>query len=289
MSCITEEHNGVATGHRAPPPPLLALMGNATLRRRLRMAIDYGPASRVIGPTIFASGWRELRELVRRHDRSPAVVDLGFQTPADPPDACSVRVLRGTSVPLVTCARTNGVGRNGAEDPAPRGVCIAAAWRPTANDSNGTVTSDVLRAADVHTVNSLLAGVAKRMREEVEQIFSAVLAIAVRRSTVRELATALTRSQRSLRRHCTELCIPPPKRLLSLGRVFTVERLAEWSGQPAGAVALALGFSDYANYRRLVRNALADAASPVPHRVGLAYVRRFILQVLAANAGRRTR
>ena len=127
------------------------------------------------------------------------------------------------------------------------------------------------------------------MRKEVEQIFSAVLAIAVRRSTVRELAAALTRSQRSLRRHCTELCIPPPKRLLSLGRVFTVERLAEWSGQPAGAVALALGFSDYANYRRLVRNALAGAASPVPHRVGLAYVRRFILQVLAANAGRRTR
>lgn len=148
----------------------------------------------------------------------------------------------------------------------------------------GSIASAVLRAADVHTVNCFLAAVAERTHDEIKHIFLAVLAVAVRRSTVRDLAEALGRSERSLRRHCAALRIPPPKKLLSLGRIFTVERLAEWSGQPSGAVAMALGFSDYANYRRLVRNTLADASSSIPSRVGIEYVRRAILQRLGTCA-----
>lgn len=260
---------------RRQPPPLLAIMGNAARRRQLRMAIDHGPVSRVIGPTIFASGWRELRELVRRHDRSPAVVDLGFENAMDPPGANSIQALQGTSVPLVAYSN-----RTGEEDDEPIGVCLAGAWRPTAADPFGAIASVVLRAADVHTVNCLLGAIAERTHDEIRHIFLAVLAVAVRRATVPDLAVALARSERSLRRHCAALRIPPPKKLLSLGRIFTVERLAEWSGQPPGAVAMALGFSDYANYRRLVRNTFGDASSAVPDRVDAAYVRRVILQRL---------
>lgn len=250
-------------------------MGNATCRRQLRMAIDHGPVSRVVGPTIFASGWHELRELVLRHDRSPAVVDLGFESATDPPGANSIQALQGMSVPLV------GYGnRNGEEDVEPLDVCFVGSWRPTASDSVGAIASAVLRAADMHTVNCFLAAIAERTHAEIKHIFLAVLAVAVRRSTVRDLAAALARSERSLRRHCAALRLPPPKKLLSLGRIFTVERLAEWSGQPSGAVAMALGFSDYANYRRLVRNTLADASPAVPGRVGAEYVRRVILQCL---------
>ena len=75
-------------------------------------------------------------------------------------------------------------------------------------------------------------------------------------SNVPKTAGSLGVSQRTLYRRCATLRIASPWILISLARVFTVERLAEWSGQPGGAIALALGFSGRSNYRRMVRRTL---------------------------------
>ncbi len=251
-------------------------MGSRVLRKRLRIAIDHGVVSRIVGPTIFASDWRELAQLTELHGRSPAVVDLSFQSATDRPEADSVRVLQGVSAPLVSYSRQNG----GRTTTTP-GIRFVAVLRPSVDDSVPAIAAAVLRAAGGHAVTRLLCDIARRANGDVERIFVVVLALAVRRCTVPELAASLARSPRSLRRDCAALGLPPPKKLLSLGRIFTVERLAEWSGQPSGAVALALGFSDYANYRRLVRHTLVDELSPLTQRIDVDDVHRVILQALA--------
>ena len=242
----------------------------------MRVAVDSGPASRIIGPTIFASGWQELGDLAKAYERSPAVVDPGFRNPADPPEADSIRLFRGLPTALVRYAAAPSPGK----PPEPLDIAFAVTLRPGGDDFDA-IESAVLQAAGVCRVRRLLDDVAKRASGDVERIFARVLAMSLRPCTVEAVAARLGLSTRTLFRRCATLGIPSPKRLCSMARIFTVERLAEWSGQPSGAVALALGFSDYANYRRLVRRMFGAAPSVMRQRGGLGLVTMAILRELA--------
>lgn len=262
---------------RNAPPPLLALHGDTDARDRLRAVAGTGPASRILGPTIFASGWQALGELVAAHPRSPAVVDPAYPGGTDPPSADSIRVLRGSSVSLVCYGKPSALRAWRVQD---GGYSVAAVLRLGSGDSLAAIGSAVLRAAGARRVRRLLDDIGRRAHQQTEEIFAGVLALAVAPCSVPELAAWLGLSQRTLWRRCVELRIPSPGRLLSLGRIFTVERLADWSGQPSGAVALAIGFSDYANYRRLVRRTLGAPPSQIRKQGGVGQVAMAILRAL---------
>lgn len=265
---------------RQAPPPLLALHGDADARYRLRAVAGSGPASRIVGPAVFASGWQELGELVAAHPRSPAVVDPAFAGDADPTSADSIRVLRGSSVSLVCYGEPSALRAWRVQD---GGYSVAAVLQPGAGDDLAAVESAVLRAAGARRVRRLLDEIGRRADRQTEETFACVLGLAVAPCSVPELAAELGLSQRTLWRRCAALGVPTPGRLLALGRIFTVERLAEWSGQPSGAVALAIGFSDYANYRRLVRRTLGAPPSEIRKQGGVGEVAMAILRALAAR------
>jgi len=74
-----------------------------------------------------------------------------------------------------------------------------------------------------------------------------------------------------------------PKRLMCLGRIYHVHRLARWSGTPASVVAAALGFRDPSNYRRLVRTVLGLPSSAVVGRGGPDYVASALVEAVASR------
>ena len=263
---------------RQAPPPLLALHGDTKVRGRLRAVAGTGPASRIVGPAIFATGWQELGELVAAHPRSPAVVDPAFRTDADPSSADSIRVLRGSSVPLVCYGDPSALRAWRVHD---GGYSVVDVLQPGTDDDFAAIESAVLRAAGARRVRRLLDDIGRRAHQQTEHIFAGVLALAVAPTSVPVLAAKLGLSQRTLWRRCATLRIPSPGRLLALGRIFTVECLAEWSRQPSGAVALAIGFSDYSNYRRLVRRNLGAPPSVVRRQGGVGRVAMAILRALA--------
>ncbi len=265
---------------RTPTPPLLALQGNPKLQGRLRVAIDSGLASKVIGPTIFASDWQHLGELAESHPRSPAVVDPSHRSKQNLPEGDLIRHLHGLSTALVSYGRPGSLPEPllaGSDSP------FKAVLRHGVDDDFDAIESAVLRTVSAPRATRLLADVRNQAPTEVARIFARVLANSVRPVSVSALAAELFLSKRTLFRRCATLGIPSPKRLYSLVRIFTVEQLADWSGQPSGAVALALGFSDYANYRRLVRRVLGSPPSVVRQRGGFEFVTMTILRELSAS------
>ena len=105
------------------------------------------------------------------------------------------------------------------------------------------------------------------MRESVDPgaqaIFERALHLAVAPCTVPQLAASMGIIERTLQRRCIALGIPSPKTLISLARIFTVERLIDWSRQPTDVVTLALGMSDRSNYRRLVLRVLGKSPAVI--------------------------
>lgn len=266
---------------RQPPPPLLALHGDSRIRGRIRAVAGTGPASRIFGPATFASGWQELRALLAAHPGSPAVVDLDFHDTGDTASPDSIRMLQTASASLVCYGQPSALRALRAQDD---GYPVAAVLRPGAGDGLAAIESAVLQAAGARRVRQLLDEIGRRGHRQTEQLFTGILALAVAPCSVPELAAKLGFSQRTLWRRCDTLGIPSPGRLLGLGRIFTVERLAEWSGQPSGAAALAIGFSDYANYRRLVRRNFGAPPSIVRRQGGVGRVATVVLRALTEEA-----
>ena len=138
----------------------------------------------------------------------------------------------------------------------------------------------MLRSIDPVAVKAVLDEVDRRAGSETRRIAALVLSMAHRPCPVPEVAAALGWSHATLARRCVALGLPPAKCLISLARIFTVERLAEWSGQPSGVVAVALGFSNPPNYRRLVRGTFGAPPSAVRERGGAHHVARVVLDAL---------
>lgn len=275
-----------------PTPPLLALLGSPELRNRLRAAIHAGAAFQIIGPVTFARDWQELVELAEHHIGSPAVVDpcfpsAGSSFPRGLRGAARLLRERSFPAPLICYAQSDfpGAGTVGGGPVGPRpkrpedsDIPFEAVLWPGTNDRLEAIESAVLRAIDAGRVHRLVDDIGRRASREARRIIARVLAKAVGPCTVPELAADLGLSRRSLQRRCAVFRGLPPKKLISLGRIFTVERLAAWSSQPSGGVAFALGFSDCANYRRLVRGMLGAPPSVIRKRGGADYVARVIVR-----------
>ena len=227
------------------PPPLLALSASSRLRRKLRMVAEAGPVSPIVGPVAFARSWSGLAELAAAHPASPTVVDAAFP--------------------------------EGSPSPA----TFATAPRIGASDSLGVIRHAVLGAIDPERPRRLLARIREQGATEAGRIMDHVLTRSFGPCTVPDLAASLGLSHWSLLRRCAALGIPTPKKLTDLGRVYTVERLAEWSEQPSGVAGTAVGYPEPANYRRTARRALGDPPTAIRRSGGAAYVGRVILRRLA--------
>lgn len=224
------------------PPPLLALPGSSEFRRKLRIVVEAGPVSPLFGTVLFAGSWRELDELARHHASSPAVADAALPSDSDS------RLL-----------------------PAP-------VLRMSADVPIRVVRRSVLQGIDPDRPRRLQAKMRERGAPEACRIMDRALARSFGPSTVPELAESLGLSHWALIRRCRVLGIPTPKKLADLARVYTVERLAEWSDRPSAVAAAAVGCLDPANYRRTVRRVLGAPPNVVRQKGGAAHVGRAIVR-----------
>ena len=203
---------------------------------------------------VFASSWVELAEFCLRHPGSPALIDPGFAATEDPAstDLTWASAQDWSSTPLIHFA-------GGAGDQQRLEIVnlpFAAHLRPGVDDDPAAIDATILRCIDIGRVNNLIDRVKQRGDPFAWKLCRYVLDNAFGASSVRRIATEFKLTVRALQRRCAAVGIPRPKRLMSLARIYTVERLAEWSHQKAGNVALVLGFSDYSNYRRMKRQLL---------------------------------
>ncbi len=257
-------------------PPLLALLASRHLRDRTRIALRFGTASRIIGPVTYVNDWQELGTVAAHHPGSPALVDTfpsangGPRT--DQPDSCRNGWLSRT--PIICYGRI-GVRRE--RKLSSGGITFAASLRPGVDDDPGAIDAAILRSIDAQRVRRLRLRIDRTAHPDTAEIVGCALDLSTGNCTVPDVARRIRRTARTLQRRCSLLGIPSPKKLLSLARIFTVQRLGEWSGQPYGAVAVALGFSDRSNYRRLVRGVFGRTPTEMARCGGHQYVAQTIL------------
>ncbi len=264
-------------------PPLFALLGSTWSRRQILFALHSGNALRIIGPVVFASGWQELRDLTRRHPGSPAFVDPYFGGRRDP--FAGERDYSSDDwapVPLICYARMDARQRQRLEQTA---IPFTVRLRPGANQLYSSIDAAILRSIDAQGRARLLGRIRRTARRETHVLFASALESAIEPCSVVDFARRLRLTVRTLQRRCSNLGIPSPKHLLSLARVFTVERLADWSRQPSGAVAMSLGFSDRSNYRRLVRQVLGGVPGQIRVQGGMEHIEDVVVEGLARAGG----
>ena len=242
------------------------------------MALRLGNASRIIGPAVFADDWSELRALAECNPGSPALVDT-FDGPGSPLQAGSEATYNtwASATPVICFAPIDPNLKRRMGD---AGMTLAAHLPAGVEDRLDTIHTAILESIDLHCANRLRERVWQSARPFAAEALSGALDLAVGPCPVSELAERLGTSERTLRYRCQANRIPSPKRLLSLARIFTVQRLADWSRQPDGAVAVALGFSHPANYRRLTGSVLGLSQAALRRCGSHDYVARTIIQVL---------
>lgn len=240
-----------------------------------------GDCAELIGPMIWAVDWEELAELGERHPGAPAIVDAtsaranGFSSA----NGRHTGFRDWSATPLIHY----GEADSGKPSPASPEIPFTARLRRGVDDDIDSLNAAILGSIDARRVDRLL----ERVRRDANPLAHRLLRHALDRSfgasTIREATKALALPKRTLYRRCTELRIPAPGAILSLARIFTVERLAEWSRQPGGVVALALGFSHRANYRRLARRRVGVPPSVIRERGGASYVEEVIVGALGGR------
>ena len=259
-------------------PPLLVLLGNRGLRNRVRAAVKLGGSSKIVGDLALASDWSQLEHLAEQHPGSPAVVDTfpegpgrsrrGFGRPNadDPP-----------SIPLIYYA---ALDRATKRRPDEGGITVEAHLVPGVSDAFDAIDAAILRSIDAQHVDRLRERVGRTADPRAVELFECALELAVGPCTVPEFAVRIGLNVRALQRLCAALGIPSPRTLLSLARIYTVQRLSDWSRQPFGTVARGLGFSAPSNYRRLVRGLLRRPPSVIQRLGGGDYMAWVILERL---------
>lgn len=226
------------------------------LQWALRAVFSRGMASRVIGPAVFARSWGELGRLCRSNPGSPAIFDPCYRDlPSDPPPASppGLLITPSASNPLICSPRA------GHPRPAWPGTVkgnFTSALPDKAEEDFDVLASTVLRAIEPDRPRRLIDHIEARADPLACRIVRQALDRSWTACTVTELAASVGLPYWTLVRRCNALRLPNPKHLVSLARAYTVERLAEWSGRPSGAVAVALHFSSGPAYRRMVRGAM---------------------------------
>ena len=241
-----------------------------------------GDSARVIGPMIRAADWEELAELGKLHPGAPAVIDATSERANGPSSANARQAVHRDwpDTPLIHYGGTDSAETT----PASPAARFTARLRQGVDDDIASLDAAILRSIDARRVDQLL----ERVRRDAHPVAHRLLRHALHRSlgasTVLEAARGLALAQRTLYRRCNALGIPAPGAVLSLARIFAVERLTDWSRQPGGAVALALGFSHRANYRRLARRRVGVPPSVIRACGGADYMDEVIVQQLVDRA-----
>lgn len=243
------------------------------------MVLRLGDSSFFVGHAAFASSWQELACLGERHPGSPALVD---PSSVDVGDTASEELTRAgqrdwSSTPLIHYAERNSPE----QDTGHTSLRFAARVRAgLVDDDIDALDAAILRSIDIRRVHVLLERLGRCADPFAHRVVRHALELAFGPATVPQIVGALGMPGRTVQRHCAVLGIPGLGTLISLARIFTVERLSQWSGRPAGAIALALGFSHQANYRRLTRRLLGVPPSILGKRGGADYVEEVIVQAL---------
>lgn len=271
----------VDTGRMRPrsTPPLLALLASPRLRERVRKVLRLGNVGRIIGPAAFTASWSELRAMAECNPGSPALVDT-FHGPGCPFDAASDATSGtwGRATPVICFSPLDpDLVRRVNE----AGMTLAGHLRPGVDDKPHTINATIVRSIDIQCALGLRRRVRQSAPPFAAEALGHALDLAFAPCAVSELAKRLGTPERTLRYRCRANRIPAPSRLLSLARIFTVQRLAEWSRQPYGAVAVALGFSHQANYRRRTRGVLGLTPTDLGRRGSHDYVARTIIERLS--------
>lgn len=258
--------------------PVLALESETWARDRIRAGICYGEIDRLLDGVYFATGWDDLYEMARRAPGCPVVVDPCFPT-ARRSGIEELRVLRAR---LPTCPIIGHGHARGAWCRASvrHEIGFVAILRRGLDDDREAVRLAALRATDCDETERLLDRIRKCVPRSMHHLLDATLHESLTRSSVARLAEKLGLTPRTLARNCRTHRLPTPKRLLSLAVIFHVERLARWSGHKRGPTALALGFSDAANYARLAKRTLGATPTEIARRGGPDFVALMMLREL---------
>lgn len=260
-------------------PPVLVLQRNSGLRARVRAGVRSGAAHGLVDGARFASGWRELGRLTREFPGSPAFVDTHHGAEGPSPSGMLSFQREHPASPLIGYAAMDERRRAGLG--AVR-VPLVALLAPGSDDGLLRIASTVLLAADYDSVRRLTERLRAVVPREAHPLVERLIRRTVDPCRVQQLAQHAGSCRRTLRRRCSAWGLASPRKLVALAKLFHVERLARWSGRPRGAVALALAYSDYANYKRAVRREFGRPPSAFGRSGGVDEVAARLLNVATA-------
>ncbi|WP_419939683.1 sigma-70 family RNA polymerase sigma factor [Candidatus Palauibacter sp.] len=249
--------------------PVLALEPNPDARDHVRRGVEDDRLGGLLDGVWFASDWSELRNLIDRLPGCPTFLDAQSRDGDD--WSADLKTLHEDfpNCPIIAHGRVDGPWFRGS---LARDVECVAVLRRDVDDDPPHVRGAVLRASDRHETEFLLS----RLREETPRRMHRALGVVVRDTvepcSVAGLAVRAGLPPRTLRRWCEDSGLPAPHRLLSLARIYHVERLARWSRHGRGAVARALGFPGASPYWRVVRRELGGTPGEIERRGGPDYV-----------------
>lgn len=263
---------------------VLGLEAEPEVRRRIRFGVMSGGANDLIDGARFATSWADLERLADRYPGSPTFVDPFRFSDEGSADSVVAFQRRRPATPIILYAALDSVQRRQLERAA---VVFVKTLVPGVDDQLTRIGTVVLQSACQHQVRALSNLIKHAAPAGAHALLNCILHDTVGRCPVDSLAKRLGISTPTLRRRCVAHGLPPPRRLIALARLFHVGRLAEWSGRPPARVALALGYSNYANYARSVRNELDCNLSNLGPLGGANYVAEHLLKAVAE--GRRCR
>ena len=248
------------------PPPVLVLQRDPGLRARIRAGVRSGAAFDLVGGLRFAAGWRELGHLAKESPGSPAVVDPHHGATGSIPSGALFFQREHPGCPLIGYAAMDSDDRRGLL--AAR-VRLVALLLPGINDGLVRIGSSALLGADYDSVLRLMKRLRAAVPPDARRLADFLVRETVGPCQVQMLARRLACCRRTLRRRCASWGTAPPRKLVTLAKLFHVERLARWSGRPRGAVALAVAYADYANYKRAVRREFGCPPSALGRLTGV--------------------
>ncbi len=265
--------------------PLLALGFEGESIRRLWIGLSAISIDKVLASVLAAGGWRQLNQLARRYPEAPILIRYDAATSRSE-FAGNVRRLCDHGLPsrIVTCGEPMAESRDQREAAPPSALTL----RAQADFELDNIAQLVLRASDAATLTKVADAAHASLRRSGSVLFDAVMRESLRHRRVSRLADAIECSVRVLGRKCQRRGLPTPKELLRMGTIFHVFRLARWTDQALGGVALALGLPDGSALNRLVRSQFQVTPSRLFELGGADYAADALTSAFSASSYRRT-
>ncbi len=268
-------------------PMVLALVTSADVRQRVRAGAGCGTIHHLIRGVRFAQNWRHLGGMVDTAPGCPVVVDPDVQTSGGPDsDRALASLVNRSGGSLICHVDPDGGWATKHLGPESPKKTFETVLRLGLDDTPDKIRRAILQATARGYTMQLIARVLRKTPQEAHVFLTTLIDVSLEYRTVAALAKELKRRPQALSSQCRRYRWPTPKRLISLAAIFHVERLTRWSGRERGPVALAMGFSDTANYTRLVRNTIKMTPTEVGRNGGQRFMADLMLQCLRAEPER---